>query len=497
VAVQTWVRHDVEVSSQLDPALPGWQWEPDEIRRLASRAAGLVAEALIAGSADDVMRRPSRNRVNAWATESWPTSGTSEDSLWDEVRAAVIPYPFGNGHPRFSAWVNSPPHPLAAMAAGIASAMNPSVAGGNHAAVHLEHQVVRWFCELLGWPVAAGGQLVSGASAAALTALTVARHRAAANIGVDDRRTGVSGLGRRPLIYATAQAHGCHTKAVEALGIGSANIVEIAADDSHRMIPDLLDRQLAEDISSGHLPIAVIATVGTVNTGAVDPIEQIAAVCKRHGVWMHVDAAYGGPAVLLTDVWPVEKAALSAADSLAVDPHKWLYVPVDAGLVMFSDMTVVRDTFSHVPDYLRSGGDPDEPVWFSEFGLEQTRPFRALKVWITLKHLGRRRLGQLINRDMAVAAALVRAVDESPDFELLAHGLSVVCFRHRPAGLPADALDDHNQSALRHLQQRGHAFIAGTRVDDHFALRACVVNPATTTTHTNTLLDDIRSAAAS
>jgi aromatic-L-amino-acid/L-tryptophan decarboxylase len=178
---------------------------------------------------------------------------------------------------------------------------------GNHAAVHLEHQVVRWFCKLLGWPVAAGGQLLSGASAAALTALTVARHRAAAGIGVDDRRLGLTGLERRPLIYAIAQAHSCHTKAVEALGIGSANIVQIATDESDRMIPDLLDQRLTEDILAGGLPIAVIATVGTVNTGAVDPLAQIAAVCERHGVWMHVDAAYGGPAVLLTDVWPQER----------------------------------------------------------------------------------------------------------------------------------------------------------------------------------------------
>ena len=263
------------------------------------------------------------------------------------------------------------------------------------------------------------------------------------------------------------------------------------------MIPELLDQRLAEDISAGALPVAVIATVGTVNTGGLDPLDQIAAVCERHGVWLHVDAAYGGPPVLLTDAWPQERAALSRADSIAIDPHKWLYVPVDAGLVMFSDMAVVRDTFSYTPDYLRTATDPDEPVWFSEFGLEQTRPFRALKVWITLKHLGRQRLGELISRDIAVATALARAVEESPDFELLAHGLSVVCFRHRPASVPASTLDEHNQTALSNVQQRGHAFISGTRVDHHFAVRACIINPATTTADTDALLDEIRAAAAS
>src|SRR5262249_35666559 len=177
--------HDVGVSGALDPAAPGWHWQPDEVKSWARTAADLVAEALLTAPADPVARRPSQHTLDAWAAESWSASGASADSLWHEVRTAVIPHPFGNGHPGFSAWVNSPPHPLAAMAAGIAAAMNPSVAGGNHAAEHLEHQVIRWFRELLDWPDPAGGQLVSGASAAALTALAVARHRATARMGVD------------------------------------------------------------------------------------------------------------------------------------------------------------------------------------------------------------------------------------------------------------------------------------------------------------------------
>jgi len=483
------------MSDAMDPARPGWEWSAPDLRSWAHAAADLIADVLIDGGVGPAVRRPPHTLLEMWDAEPWPDTGTPIDELWQQLNTSVAPYSFGNAHPRFSAWVNSPPHPLAAMAAGVAAAMNPSVAGGNHAAVHLEHEVVRWFCQVLDWSPPAGGQLVSGASAAALTALAVARHRATARIGFDDRRQGLTGLDRRPLVYASDEAHSCHTKAVEALGIGSDNIVRVATDAEHRMLPEALADRLSDDKHAGHLPVAVIASAGTVNTGAVDALDSIAEVCTRHDVWMHVDAAYGGPAVLLLNEWAATRSALGRADSIAIDPHKWLYVPVDAGLILFADNAVVRDTFSLVPDYLRTGGDAGEPAWFSEYGLEQTRPFRALKVWMALKHLGRDRLRDLITRDIAVATGLRIAVEQATDFELLGHGLSVVCFRHRPSHIAAADLDDHNQAVLHRVQNRGEAFISGTRVDGCFTLRACIINPTTTTGHTDALLDEIRAAA--
>jgi glutamate/tyrosine decarboxylase-like PLP-dependent enzyme len=480
----------------LDPSQPGWVWTPDDLHRWAQTAGKLVADALLDGAADPAVRRPPTELVRHWENEPWNEAGADPDDLWQEMRATITAYPFGNAHPRFSAWVNSPPHPLAAMAAGVAAALNPSVAGGNHAAVHVEHMVVRWFRELVGLPASSGGQMVSGASAAALTALAVARYRATVRLGHHVRRQGMAALAATPLMYATAEAHSCHIKAVEALGIGSDHLVVIPTDADRRMIPDALRQRLVDDRAVGALPVAVIASAGTVNTGAVDPLAEIAKVCAEHDVWLHVDAAYGGPAVLLLDRWASERAAMVHVDSVAIDAHKWLYIPVDAGVVLFRDADAARETFSLVPDYLRTGGDPAEPVWFSEYGLEQTRPMRALKVWITLKHLGWNRLRELIARDIAVAESLRDAVHNAADFELLGHGLSVVCFRHRPPGLAADALDRHNKDLLRKLTARGSAFIAGTRIDNAFGLRACIVNPGTTTTHTTALLDDIRAAAA-
>jgi aromatic-L-amino-acid decarboxylase len=252
-----------------------------------------------------------------------------------------------------------------------------------------------------------------------------------------------------------------------------------------------------------------VATAGTTNTGAIDPLGEIAGVCARHGLWLHVDGAYGAPPILLLDRYQTVRDGLARADSLAVDAHKWLYAPVDAGLVLVRDGAAARDTFSLVPAYLRTDGDedgPGGPVWFSEYGLEQTRPFRALKVWMQLRHLGRDGYRRLIAADLAAAGELRRAIEASSDFELLASGLSVVCFRHRPAGLDSAGLDSagldsagldrHNQAVLRAVQLGGRAFLAGTSVSGAFALRACIVNPGLTAARVPGLLRDIRDHAA-
>jgi glutamate/tyrosine decarboxylase-like PLP-dependent enzyme len=288
------------------------------------------------------------------------------------------------------------------------------------------------------------------------------------------------------------------TKAAELLGIGSGPIRVVPSDARRRMRPAELDRMIGADLAAGKVGVAVVATAGTVNTGAVDPLRPIAAVAARHGLWLHVDGAYGGPAILLLPGYAATRAALASADSIALDAHKWLYAPVDAGLLLIRDGDLARDTFSLVPPYLRTDGDedgPGGPPWFAEYGLEQTRPFRALKVWFQLRHLGRSGYRQLIARDIALAARLRRALARAADFEVLASGLSVVCFRHRPAGLAGAELDAHNQAVLRALQLGGCTFLAGTQVDGRFAFRACIVNPGMTAADLDALITDIRTRA--
>lgn len=479
--------------------MSGFGWPPGEIRRVSHQVAELVADYLISLPDGPAYQPPPPDLVAAMRDAPWADQGAPADVLLAEFAAQVAPYPFGNGHPRFAAWVNSPPHPLGVLADALAAAMNPSVAGGNHAAVHLEHQVIRWFAGLLGWPAGSSGQLVSGGSAATLTALAVARHRAAARLGVDDRAGGVQAAPGQFVLYAGTESHSCVTKAAELLGIGSAQIRVVPSDRRRRMRPAELDRLIRADQAAGKTGVAVVATTGTVNTGAVDPVRDIAAVCARHGLWLHVDGAYGGPAVLLLPGYAATRGALASADSVALDAHKWLYVPVDAGLLLVRDGAAARDTFSLVPPYLRTDADeagPGGPPWFAEYGLEQTRPFRALKVWFQLRHLGQAGYRQLISHDIALAARLRRALARAADFDVLASGLSVVCFRHRRPGLTDPELDAHNQALLRAVQLGGQAFLAGTQVDGRFALRACIVNPGMTAADIDAIIADLRRHAS-
>jgi aromatic-L-amino-acid decarboxylase len=479
------------------PISAGWSWPGDDVRQFGHRTADVIADYLSNLPRRAVFQPYPAEHARALATEPIPTRGAPVDAVLKDFVERVAPYPFGNGHPRFYAWVNSPPHPLGVFAEALAAAMNPSVAGGNHAAVHIEHQVVRWFAELAGLGDECMGLLTSGGSMATLTALTVARHRAAERADIDVRADGLQGHARRFLLYLGTEGHGSARKAAELLGIGSANIRIIASDDRHRMRPEALRDQIVRDRANGDIPVAVMASAGTVNTGAVDPLDAIADVCAEHRVWLHVDGSYGAPAVLLLDEHRATKTALARVDSLAMDPHKWLYAPVDAGLVLIRDRHLARDAFSLVPPYLRTDDDPDGvsgPVWFSEYGFDQTRPFRALKVWLLLKHLGTTGYRDLIAHDIATADRLASGVRAAPDLQLLANGLSVVCFRCRPVDWAGDdqALDELNREVLSAIQLGGRAFLAGTTVNGVFALRACVVNPGSGAADADAVLAETR-----
>jgi aromatic-L-amino-acid decarboxylase len=459
-----------------------WQWADDEISALGRAAADLVAAHLAGMPARPVWQPFPAALAADLRAEPAPVHGTDAAGILAEIAETVLAYPFGNGHPRFWGWVNSPPHPVGVVAAGLAAALNPSVAGGNHAAVHIEHQVVRWFTGLAGFGAGAAGLLTSGASAATITALAVARDSAARAAGVDLRADGLAGSGLRLVLYTGTESHSCAQKAAELLGLGARHITVIRSDATWRMDPAALDARIRADRRAGRTPVAVVATVGSVSTGAIDPVGEIADVCAAHRVWLHLDGAYGGPPVLLLDQFAGLRQAVARADSLALDPHKWLYVPVDAGLLLVADGQAARDTFSLVPPYLRTDGDENGvtgPPWFSEYGLEQTRPFRALKVWASLKYFGLDGYRALIAHDLEMAAELARRVEAASGLEMLTAGLSICCFRARAAGLTGPQTDELNRAVLAELQLGGSVFVTGTTVGGVFALRACIVNPGT------------------
>jgi glutamate/tyrosine decarboxylase-like PLP-dependent enzyme len=462
----------------------------DELRAAADLAAGYLA-----GVPDGPVWRPVPEAERAWlAGQPLPAAGRPLDALLADVRDHVLPYPMGNGHPRFFGWVNSPPSPAGVAVASLAAAFNPSCAGGDHAGVLLERTAVRWLAELTGYPhPPGGGLLTSGASMATIVALATARRRAAAADGWDVREDGM--YGRAPLVaYVSAEGHSCLRKAAELLGLGGRHLRTVPVDAAFRMDVAALRRQVAADAAAGLRPFAIAASAGTVNTGAVDPLPEIAEVAREFGLWFHVDGAYGALGGLAEDPDP-GFAGLPLADSVALDPHKWLGVPADCGCLLFRDPAAVRGTFSLVPPYLRDEG-ADDLGWFSEYGTEQTRPLRALRVWATIGHLGRDGVTRLVRHTTALARTLTAMAERAPDFEPLAPAVtSIAAFRYRPAGLGEAETDALNAALPARVQRRGRVFLTGTRLAGAAALRACVLHPDTAEGDLTLLLDEIRAAA--
>jgi glutamate/tyrosine decarboxylase-like PLP-dependent enzyme len=480
---------------------PRWEWSPDDIRRVGRQVVELIAHHLTSLPERPVFRPFPPELADRFLGAALPLAGQSPEEILAEFARDIEPYPFGNGHPRFYGWVNSPPSVMGIFAEALAAAMNPSVAGGNHAATYVERQVLNWFRSLLGFPASSMGLLVSGSSMATLTGLAVARHvQLKARLGVDVRACGLQGVGRRLRVYTSPEGHSCIRKAVELLGLGSDNLCVVPVDAQRRMQLHALEAAIQQDLAAGHLPIAVAASAGTVNSGAIDPLAALRHLCDRYGLWLHVDGAYGAPAIL-SKQYRQELEPIALADSVALDPHKWLYVPVEAGLVLIRDSQAMRDTFSLVPPYLRNDGKTDDIFglpWFSEYGLQQTRGFRALKIWMSLKHHGLSGYAEAIERDIALAEHLASLVDTSEDLQCLATGLSIVCFRYAPPQLHADEerLDALNKALLETLQRSGQAFLSSTTLDGTFVLRACIINPRTSAEDLERLVALVRDLGA-
>jgi glutamate/tyrosine decarboxylase-like PLP-dependent enzyme len=473
-----------------DDDFPAIDIAPEEFRRLGYRAIDLLTEHFDALS-ERPCRLPVPEDVRRQLMEApVPTGPTDADALLDDVAANVLAYPMGNGSPRFFGWVNSSAAPLCTLAELLAAGLNPSVAGGDHAATYVEHAVLRWMRQIAGFPATSGGILTSGGSVANLIGLAVMRH-----VKTEGRVRALGMGGTQPalIVYTSSEGHSCIQKGIELLGIGHANLRRIPCTLEWRMDMRALEAQIADDRAAGLTPACVAATAGTVNTGAIDPLDRIAELCRTERLWFHVDAAYGGPAALVPELADLYRG-LEKADSVAIDPHKWMYVPVECGCALVKDAQAMRDAFSLVPPYLR---DDTALPWFSEFSIQQSRGFRALKLWIALRHIGLSGYRSLISRDIALARALQQRLRDAEDFELVAAGpLSVTCFRYRPAtSPPADAdVDRLNRNILDAVQSAGRAFLTGTELHGRFVLRACIVNFRTRESDLDALLEAIRTA---
>ena len=476
--------------------------DPEHFRRLAHEAVDLVADYLAGLGEAPVFGPMTAAERTTLMQEPLEAEGVAPETVLERFRAAVMPHAMGNGHPRFFGWVNSPPAPVGIVADFLAAAMNPSCAGGDHAAIYVERAAVRWLMELIGFPTDGSmGLLASGGSTATLIAVAAARHRAAREDGWNVRTEGLQHARPSLRLYVSPDGHSCIQKAAEILGLGVDAIHKVATDERNRIDVESLRAAIAADRAAGHRPFCVAASAGTVGTGAIDPLDRIADLCASERLWLHVDGAYGAVGAALPS-HRARYAGLERADSVVLDPHKWLSVPVECGAVLVRDGRLLREAFSLVPDYLRTeadrgfGGLP----WYSEYGIQQTRGFRALKLWMTLKHLGRDGVRELVAQHLSLARHLAELVDAAPDLERLSHvELSIVCFRYVPPtlkGADGPALDALNKRVMEDVQASGAAFLTQTTLDGRFVLRACVLHYATTESDLAALIDMVRSTGA-
>jgi glutamate/tyrosine decarboxylase-like PLP-dependent enzyme len=467
--------------------------DAEGVRRLGYRAADLAAEHR-AG----LLERPVFGKVGDLAAafdEPLPQAGAPLDEVLAAVRERVLPRPFGNSHPRFFAFINATADPLGVAADYLAATMNSNCWGGDHAAIHVERQVLRWLAEILGLPQASEGILTSGGSMANFTALATARRAVAPGV----REDGFAGT--EPLVvYTSDEVHNCVDKAVDLLGIGWKQLRKIETDDHFRIRIDLLEQAIADDRRAGRKPAIVVGNAGTVNTGAIDPLDELAELCAAEGLWFHVDGAYGALAGVSPRMKPLFRG-LERADSVAADPHKWLYVPYEAGATLVREPGRMADAFTRPAPYLVH--DPDSPVRgpvsFNERGPELSRGFKALKVWMGLKRHGALGYAAAVDHDVAMARALANAVLAHGDFELLAPPvLSIVGFRYRPAGraLAEQDLDRLNRRMVNRLVGSGAFFLAPTRLKARTAMRVAIVNFRTTEADVRALVEEAARAGA-
>ncbi len=396
-------------------------------------------------------------------------------AAYHDFRRYVLPYPRGNNHPRFWGWVNGSGLPLGILADLLAAAMNPSVSSFENAANLVEEQVLRWLKQLLGFPDTFSSVLTSGSSMSNIIALAVARNTKAA---WDLRSQGLVASARRLMLYCSSESHSSVQKAVELLGLGSESLRRIPVDARFRIHLPALDAAIIADKQAGMQPFCVIANVGTVNTGAIDDLGTLANICEREHLWLHVDGAFGALAWLCPEM-RADIGPLQRSDSLAFDLHKWMYLPYDVGCVFLRDATEHRRTFSIAPSYLALAPlrHDDGVEHFPDYGIELSRRFRALKVWLCLKAHGVREFEDQIRQNIRQARYLEYSVQAQEDLQVMAPvSLNVVCFRFTSAELTPEAIDAINLRIVARMQEEGVVFASHTVLRGRVVIRVAITN---------------------
>ena len=422
---------------------------------------------------------PSEIREALDAGRGLPESGTDAGALIDRAANLMFDHSLFNAHPRFWGYVTSGAAPIGMLAEFLGAAANPNCGAWllSPMASEIEGQTIRWIAEMLNYPADCGGLFVSGGNMANIVGFLAGR---AAKGGTELRSKGVDG--KRLRAYCSSETHTWIQKAADIAGLGTESVRWIAVHKDFRIDVEALRKKIREDVEAGDKPFLVVGNAGTVSTGAVDPLIEIAGVCREFDVWFHVDGAYGAMAAAAPDAAAMF-VGLDEADSLAVDPHKWLYAPLEAGCALVRDVSKLRDAFSYHPAYYHFGVQATN---YFDLGPQNSRGFRALKVWLALQQVGREGYAEMIADDMRLSRAMYESVSKHSELEAMTQGLSIATFRYVPADLDrsdakiADYLNELNQELLTRLQQGGEAYLSNAVIGGRYALRACIVNFRTT-----------------
>ncbi len=468
---------------------------PEEFRRVGHALVDSIAAFL--GSLPNrpvtPAESPGETRRLLDAGRPLPASGADAAGLLREAADLLFDHSLFNGHPRFFGYITSAPAPIGMLGDFLAAAVNPNVGAWQLSpmASEIEAQAIRWIAELIGFPASCAGLFVSGGNMANMVGFLAAR---AAGAGWDVRK---GGLGQpsapRLRVYASAETHTWIYKAADLAGLGTDAIRWIPTGPDLRMDLGALRETLVGDCKAGERPLLVVGTAGSVSTGVVDPLTALAEICREEGVWLHVDGAYGGLAAAVPTA-PQDLQALRLADSVAVDPHKWLYAPLEAGCILVRDPQALRQAFSYHPPYYHFG---EQAVNFFDYGPQNSRGFRALKVWLALRQVGREGYRRMIADDIALSERLFAAASAHPELEACTQALSIATFRYVPPDLrrqtgeaEAEAyLNTLNEALLERIQNSGEAFVSNAVVHGRYLLRACIVNFHTSEADVDSLPD--------
>jgi glutamate/tyrosine decarboxylase-like PLP-dependent enzyme len=461
-----------QAHESLDPA----DWEA--LQALAHRAVDESFEFLRTVRERPVWRMPPDDVVAQLKTPA-PRDPLGAEAAYGDFARLVRPYPLGNVHPRFWSWYMGNGTAFGAVGDFLAAIVNPNMGGGNHVANHVEAQVLDWSKDIVGFPTASSGLLVSGGSMANFVGLAVARN---VHAGIDVRAEGVAAIPKPLVTYASVEVHSCVQKAIESLGLGAKSLRKVPVDSDYAIDIDALGQMIAEDRAAGRQPFCVVGNAETINTGATDDLEAIAAICARERLWFHVDGAIGALLALAPRHRHLVRG-MERADSVTIDFHKWLHVPFEAAAVLVRDRKAHRDTFALTPEYLEKTerGLASGAYWFSEYGLQLSRGFKALKVWLMIKEHGLDRFGRLIDQNIDQAQHLADLIRAAPRLELVAPvPTNIVCFRYNPGRRDEASLNALNQELLIRLHEGGVAAPSYTTLGPRYCLRAAIANHRTT-----------------